>query len=200
MFQSIFIDKKQKEEEEEPILLKENCSILIYDINCNLIAIKFNNFFDFNNNDDIISLLDEICKKKNTNYNINYDNDLLDLFYSPINKLFKKHIKKIENSFIRYFFISNPKYKLFTTKFINIQFSKNKIVLNNEEDKLKTNSFSSFFFIHKKDKNTNVIFKEYNIDIPIINNKDLLIFDTKSIDYKIENDKNEKVYNIKISS
>ena len=198
MYQSIFIEKQK--EEPEPILLKENCSILIYDKSCNLIGIKFNNFFDFNNNDDIISLLDEICKKNNKNYDINYNNDLLDLYYSPINKLFKKHIKNIENSFIRYFFIGNPRFKLFTTKFVNIQFSKNKIVLNNKEDTLNTNSYSSIFFMNKKDKNTNVIFKEYNIDIPMKINKDLLIFDSKSIDYKIENDKNEKVYNIKISS
>lgn len=199
--QGAFVEKNQTEfklnkfyDISKNILDSKN-SYYIYDLECNTLGIVYRNFFSDDFKDlDLSSIV--LNNPSIIEHGIIDNEDMTESQFKLLNKHFKPIIKKIESYFKKTFYLNKPKKKLFTTDFNNIIIHKNnRMKLKRDENQY--NSYSSIFYLSKsKNEYININIPEYDLSIPLLSNKDLLLLDTKKILYCNDNIKIESFKNL----
>lgn len=199
--QGAFVEKNQTEfklnkfyDISKNILDSKN-SYYIYDLECNTLGIVYRNFFSDDFKDLELSSI-VLNNPSIIEHGIIDNEDMTESQFKLLNKHFKPIIKKIESYFKKTFYLNKPKKKLFTTDFNNIIIHKNnRMKLKRDENQY--NSYSSIFYLSKsKNEYININIPEYDLSIPLLSNKDLLLLDTKKILYCNDNIKIESFKNL----
>lgn len=199
--QGVFVEKNETEfklnkfyESFKNQLDKKN-SYYIYDLECNILGIVYRNIFsdDFNELNLSSIVLNNPCIIE---HGMIDKEDITETQFKLLNKYFKPIIKKIESYFKKTFYLNKPQKKLFTTDFNNIIIHRNNR-MKLKKDENQYNSYSSIFYLSKsKNEYININIPEYDLSIPLLSNKDLLLLDTKKILYCNDNIKLDILKNL----
>ncbi len=176
-------------------ILDSKNSYYIYDLECNTLGIIYRNFFTDDFKDlDLSSIV--LNNPSIIEHGIIDNQDMTETQFKLLNKYFKPIIKKIESYFKKTFYLNKPQKKLFTTDFNNIIIHRNNR-MKLKKDENQYNSYSSIFYLSKsKNEYININIPEYDLNIPLLTNKDLLLLDTKKILYCNDNIKLDILKNL----
>lgn len=199
--QGAFVEKNEKELKLNKFynssknILDSNNSYYIYDLECNTLGMVYRNFFSDDFKDlDLSSIV--LNNPSIIQHGIIDNEDMTESQFKLLNKYFKPIIKKIESYFKKTFYLNKPQKKLFTTDFNNIIIHKNNR-MKLKKDENQYNSYSSIFYLSKsKDEYVNINIPQYDLSIPLLSNKDLLLLDTKKILYCNDNIKIDILKNL----
>ena len=178
--------------------LDENKTIFIYNENCELLGIKYKDFF--NEEEITTDLIKDLKELNDEQLKIHYYTYFFLKQKTRLNKSLKPILKKLEKYFKNYFYLetrTEQGINLFTTKFNNIQVIKNKRLQLKKSEALKHSII--FNLTDNLTTLTNYInIPEYNISIPINTNKDLIIFNTRDYYYCNSKIETKNLINIEI--